>query len=49
MSNKAAFVEHEKGPVVVRDAKFEQPGEGEVLIRVRPRIIDPLCSSVQSH
>ena len=49
MGNKAAFIESEKGPVVVRDAKLEQPGEGEVLIRVRLGVIDHICSSVQSY
>ena len=34
MSNKAAFVEAEKGQIVVRDAEIAQPGEGEVLVKV---------------
>jgi hypothetical protein len=36
MSNKAAFVEAEKGRIVVRDAEIGQPGEGEVLVKVLP-------------
>jgi Zn-dependent alcohol dehydrogenase len=34
MSNKAAFIEVEKGPIVVRDADTVQPGQGEVLVKV---------------
>lgn len=34
MSNKAAFVEAEKGRIYVGDAEIAQPGEGEVLVKV---------------
>lgn len=34
MSNKAAYLESEKGSFVVRDAEVWQPGEGEVLVKV---------------
>ncbi|KAF3051885.1 hypothetical protein E8E11_011122 [Didymella keratinophila] len=33
MANRAAFVESEKGAIVVRDAEISKPGEGEVLIK----------------
>jgi len=35
MSNRAAFLESEKGKFVVRDTETGEPGEGEVLIKVR--------------
>lgn len=45
MSNKAAFVDSEKGQIVVRDAEIGQPGEGEVLVKVTSSIsISPLHS-----
>ena len=34
MTNRAAFLESEKGAIVVRDAEIPKPGEGEVLIKV---------------
>src|SRR5690242_21292036 len=34
MSNKAAFLETERGLIVVRDAGVARPGNGEVLIKV---------------
>jgi len=35
MANRAAFLESEKGAIVVRDAENSKPGEGEVLVKVR--------------
>jgi Zn-dependent alcohol dehydrogenase len=40
MSNKAAFIESEKGHFVVHETEIAQPGEGEVLIKVRPAASD---------
>lgn len=40
MANRAAFIETEKGAVVVRDAEIAQPEEGEVLINVHPTSAD---------
>jgi hypothetical protein len=34
MSNRAAFIETEKGQIVVQDAEIAQPEQGEVLIKV---------------
>lgn len=46
MSNRAAFIETEKGRVVVRDAETAQPGEGEVLIKVQACAISPASAKV---
>jgi hypothetical protein len=35
MSNRAAFLESEKGKFVVRNTETSDPGEGEVLVKVR--------------
>lgn len=35
MSNKAAFLEEEKGRFVVKDAEIGEPGPGEILVKVR--------------
>lgn len=40
MSNKAAFIETEKGSVVVREADIVQPGEGEILVKVYSKTVD---------
>jgi NADPH:quinone reductase-like Zn-dependent oxidoreductase len=40
MNNRAAFLETEKGSIVVRDGEIPDPGEGEVLIKVRPSHTD---------
>jgi hypothetical protein len=34
-ANRAAFLESEKGAIVVRDAEIPKPGQGEVLVKVR--------------
>jgi NADPH:quinone reductase-like Zn-dependent oxidoreductase len=46
MSNRAAFVEREKGPVIVRNAEISEPGEGEVLIKVDACAIQPADAKV---
>ncbi|KAF2629075.1 GroES-like protein [Macroventuria anomochaeta] len=46
MSNKAAFLETEKGSIVVRDAEIAQPGEGEVLVKVQACAIQPADTKV---
>jgi hypothetical protein len=46
MSNRAAFVESEKGPIVVRDAEISELGEGEVLMKVFASAIQPADAKV---
>jgi NADPH:quinone reductase-like Zn-dependent oxidoreductase len=49
MSNLAAFLETEKGQIVVRDAEIPEPGEGEVLIKVFACGIQPADVKVAKH
>lgn len=46
MSNRAAFIESEKGQIVVRDAEVPEPGEGEVLVKVQACTIQPIDAKV---
>jgi NADPH:quinone reductase-like Zn-dependent oxidoreductase len=46
MSNLAAFVESQKGPIIVRDADTIKPGDGEVLIKVQACSIQPADAKV---
>lgn len=46
MNNRAAFVETEKGQIVVRDAEIAELGEGEVLVKVHACAIQPADSKV---
>jgi NADPH:quinone reductase-like Zn-dependent oxidoreductase len=49
MSNRAAFLEAEKGQIIVRDADYSQPGEGEVLIKVHACGIQPADVKVAKY
>jgi NADPH:quinone reductase-like Zn-dependent oxidoreductase len=49
MSNLAAFVETEKGQIVVRDAEIPEPEEGEVLIKVYACGIQPADVKVAKY
>ncbi|KAJ4295011.1 hypothetical protein N0V90_007019 [Kalmusia sp. IMI 367209] len=44
--NKAAFLEEPKGKFVVRDAPIEQPGPGEVLVKIHAGAIQPADEKV---
>lgn len=46
MNNRAAFVETEKGHIVVRDAEIAELGKGEVLVKVHACAIQPADSKV---
>jgi NADPH:quinone reductase-like Zn-dependent oxidoreductase len=46
MNNRAAFLETEKGKIVVRDAATAEPGEGEVLVKVQACAIQPADEKV---
>ncbi|KAJ4359281.1 hypothetical protein N0V95_002292 [Ascochyta clinopodiicola] len=46
MANKAAFIETERGSVIVRDAEIVQPAQGEVLIKVQACAIQPADAKV---
>jgi NADPH:quinone reductase-like Zn-dependent oxidoreductase len=49
MSNRAAFLETEKGQIVVRDAEIPEPEEGEVLIKVYACGIQPADVKVAKY
>jgi NADPH:quinone reductase-like Zn-dependent oxidoreductase len=46
MNNRAAFLESEKGSIVVRDAGISEPGPGEVLVKVFACAIQPADAKV---
>jgi NADPH:quinone reductase-like Zn-dependent oxidoreductase len=46
MNNRAAFLESEKGSVVVRDAGISEPGPGEILVKVFACAIQPADAKV---
>jgi NADPH:quinone reductase-like Zn-dependent oxidoreductase len=46
MSNRAAFLESEKGHFVVRDADTSEPGETEILVKVFATSIQPADAKV---
>ncbi|KAF2870630.1 chaperonin 10-like protein [Massariosphaeria phaeospora] len=45
-TNRAAFMETEKGSFVVRDAETMQPGPGEVLVKVHATAIQPADAKI---
>jgi len=46
MSNRAAFVDSPKGPIVVRDTEVFEPEQGEVQIKVHSCAIQPIDAKV---
>jgi NADPH:quinone reductase-like Zn-dependent oxidoreductase len=46
MSNRAAFIESEKGPIVVRDAGIAELEEGEILVKVFACAMQPADAKV---
>jgi NADPH:quinone reductase-like Zn-dependent oxidoreductase len=49
MTNRAAFLETEKGKIIVRDAETPEPGEGEVLVKVQACAIQPADEKVAKY